>query len=120
MILTFNVCRLLLIQFRYHVSLHVPYFFSPMNWHSRERDVSLQFTYKLHRIKFSYIIILLCSKNKCFLFIIQFATLLRIFFKTFHYLQFRPRRPIVMAVVDNYPSKHQSTTNPKDVYDFLE
>lgn len=59
-------------------------------------------------------------KNKCFLFIIQFATLLRIFFKTFHYLQFRPRRPVVMAVVDNYPSKHQSTTNQKDVHDFLE
>ena len=25
---------------RYHISIHVPYFFTPINWHSRERDVS--------------------------------------------------------------------------------
>ena len=46
-------------------------------------------------------------------------TFFRIFQKILHITQFRKRRPIVVAAVDNFPDPYQRRTNVDDAIKFL-
>ena len=72
---------------RYQLSLHVSYWFTPLNWLEKER---------------------------------RGVTLLRMLIKFLPILRFRNARPVILAIVDNYPNKYQQKTNKEDAYKFLE
>ena len=72
---------------RYQLSLHVSYWFTPLNWLARER---------------------------------RSVTFLRLLIKFLPLLRFRKARPVILAIVDNFPKKYQNRTNKEDAYKFLE
>ena len=51
--------------------------------------------------------------------VIQVETFFRIFQRILHVTQFRKRRPIIVAAVDNFATPSQTHTNVDDVIKFL-
>ena len=72
---------------RYQISLHVSYWFTPLNWLAKER---------------------------------RSVTFFRLLIKILPILQFHRSRPVIVAIVDNFPTENQHHTDKEDAYKFLE